>query len=306
MENRKRNSIGKIICYYRKKYHLSQNMICEGICNTATLSRMEEGKREYDFLLSYLLLSRIGKNESRFEFILEEREYQLHGLRKEIQQSIKERKIGQTEYFLAQYKNNMPQNQKVHQQFIQFQDAMVKKLKKESEENIINELKKALLLTRPDYNERNYKLYSSMEAKIIYELFQYESCSEFLVYSVLHFMNEYYDLAEKNKHMIPFYIELIKKYEKENRQKDRIKAASQAIEILEQGRSYRYLADFYFHKIKAEEICFHPLENWEEKRKELAETCHHLYYLYMMEEETDKMKQAKEFCREKLQCQIIT
>lgn len=306
MEKRKKNSIGEVICHYRKKYRLSQNLICEGICSPVTLSRMEEGKREYDFFLCHQILSRIGKTENRFEFVLGEEDYRLQYMRKEIQQSIKERQMEQTERLLNTYKENMPKRQNVHQQFVQFQDAMVKKLKKESKDIIIDELKKALFLTRPDYNEKNYKLYSSLEVKIIYELFQYESCSEFIVYSLLHFMNDYYDTEEKNKYMIPFYILLIKKYEKENRQKERMKAASKAIEILERGRSYRYLGDFYFHKIKAEEIYFRSLENWDEKRKELIEICHHLYYLYMMEEETEKMKQAEDFCREKLQCQIIT
>lgn len=303
-ENKNGSSIGKAIFHYRKKYRLSQNLICEGICSTVTLSRMEEGKREYDLYLSHQLLSRIGKTENRFEFVLEEEDYRLQCLRKEIQQSIKERRIKKTEELLHTYKGNMPQNQKLHQQFVQFYDAMLGKLKKEPKDTILEELKQALLLTRPDYKEKKYKLFSSMEVKIIYELFLYEACSEYLIYSLMNFMDDYYDTEEKNKYMIPFYNELVKKYEKENRQNDRIKAADQAIGIIGQGRNYQYLADFYFHKIKAEEIYFRSFGQWEKKRKELIEICHHLYYLYMMEEETEKMEQAETFCREKLQCQI--
>ena len=53
-------STGAILSYYRKKYDLALEQVCDGICSVSTLSRLEDGSRCADSLSSSLLLDRIG------------------------------------------------------------------------------------------------------------------------------------------------------------------------------------------------------------------------------------------------------
>ena len=74
-----------VLKYFRKKYNLSQEEICEGICSVTTLSRLEQGNREIDSLLGQTLLGRIGKEVTLFETMLNEADFELWKIRTEIE-----------------------------------------------------------------------------------------------------------------------------------------------------------------------------------------------------------------------------
>lgn len=89
----KLNTVGIALSYYREKYGLSTTQVCEGICSPATMFRIEEGYREVDSLVSATLLSRIGKQVLEFELLLNEKDYNLFRLRKDIHRNLEEKNL---------------------------------------------------------------------------------------------------------------------------------------------------------------------------------------------------------------------
>ena len=89
----KLNTVGIALSYYREKYGLSMTQVCEGICSPATMFRIEEGYREVDSLVSATLLSRIGKQVLEFELLLNEKDYNLFRLRKDIHRNLEEKNL---------------------------------------------------------------------------------------------------------------------------------------------------------------------------------------------------------------------
>ena len=79
------NTIGEILRFYREKYNLKQSDVCAGICSVPTLSKIENGSKETDSLILETLLGRIGKEVLQFEMILNDYDYSLWELRRQIE-----------------------------------------------------------------------------------------------------------------------------------------------------------------------------------------------------------------------------
>lgn len=299
--------VGNVILHFRKNKNISQTQVCEGICTEMTLSRVEIGDREFDSLISEALLGRIGKTANRFEFVLDEEDYYLYTHREKIKQCVEKKNPKQAEVYLKEYENHSKKDNILNQQFIFYYRAMIQKLKGGQELEIIELFHKAINLTRPDYKKKRKKqmLFNQIEVAIIYQLFLYENYEEDMLYSLLHFMDDFYDAEERERLEIPFLYHLVQRYERENNFHSVEKNAEKAIEIINQGRGYLHLNDFYFNKIKAQERIYYNQPGWDERKEELIEGCKNSYYMYMIEEEPEKMQEVVTFCWERLQCQII-
>ena len=298
--------VGNALVYYRKKDNLSMEQLCKGICSVATLSRIENGEREFDSLISETLLSRLGKTANRYEFVLNDEDYKLYELRYKIESCYKKKKIDHARQFLDEYENTMPKDVTLHQQFFKFYQMMLYKEEGRQEEYIKEGLHEAISMTRNDFLDKTegVLLYSSIEIKIIYELFLYENYKESELVSLLRFMDRYYDIEEKVENMVPFLYQLVYQYEDKRKYMEMIRISNRAIDIIRSSRSYLHLADFYFQKIKGEEKIYVLSSEWKNRKKNMIEECNELYYLYMIEDNQDKMKQVEKFCGEVLQCQI--
>lgn len=298
-------NVGKALYDYRVYYKLSQNQLCKGICSASTLSRIESGEREIDSLLAETLFSRLGKTTAFFECIWNEKDYWLREMRNQIEDSIRQKQVDQAESLINQYENFMPKKQVLHKQVLFFYKAMLLKLKNGIQKEICLRLRQAIDLTRPDYGEySSKKLYSSIEVRIIYELLFYEKIKECLLRFLIQFMEHYYDFEEKEKSMVPFLHYLSLQYEREHKYKEMIQIAQQAINILSEGKHYSYIADFYFQKLRGEEKIYGLSNLYRNRKKELIEECHHVFYMYMIDGKNEKMRQMERFCKEKLKCQI--
>ena len=298
--------IGNALLYYREKKGLSQSQVCAGICPEMTLSRIETGEREFDSMISETLLERIGKTANRFEFVLNEKDYRLYELRERIKNYADKKDVRNLREELKSYKNTMPQNSVLHEQFVLYYEAMLLKTENGDVQNILWLLHEAIELTRSDYKEKTAQmiLYSSMEIKIIYQLFLYESYTEQMLYSVMRFVNEMYDEEEKIELLIPFYVHLVQRYEEEKKYVEVKRIADEAIDLIQRGRSYLYLTDFYFYALKATSRLYKSAEDWTARRMELVEKCNELYYMSMIIEDNKTMEQVKQFCEEYLGCRI--
>lgn len=298
--------IGNALLYYREQKHLSQAQVCEGICSEMTLSRIETGEREFDSMISETLLERVGKTANRFEFVLNNEDYILYELREKIKQHTNSGNVTIAKDCLIKYKNIMPDDSVLHKQFVMYYEALI--MEKESVEiqDIIRHLYDAIHLTRPNYKEKTSKmlLYSTMEINIIYHLFLYEGYTEETLYPVLRFIEDMYDEEEKRNVLLPFYLLLVRRYEKEEQFYQMKRISERAISLLQRGRSYLHLTEFYFYAVKARYQLCKSAQDWKAEKLEILERCNEIYYMSMIIEDDEMMRQVKQFCEEKLECQI--
>ena len=58
---------GKYLTELRRKYNVSMNVVCDGICDQSVMSRIENGEREVSKLVQDRLLGRLGVAPENFE-----------------------------------------------------------------------------------------------------------------------------------------------------------------------------------------------------------------------------------------------
>lgn len=298
--------VGNMISYYREKNGLTQRQLCRGICTEATICRIETGCREFDSLISETLLERIGKTADRLEFVLNDEDYALNELRSNILTEIREHRTEQAEKLLEKYEDSMPERDRLHQQFVLFARGLLLE-EAEEEEAAVKNFEEALALTDAGQGKKGFEiiLYSSVEVELIYHLFCHGRVGAEQISSVFDFMEKLYDAEMKRQYMIPFLQRLLEQHKRDEDFAEIVKICEKAIRILNAGRSYEYLAVFHWEKLKAQEQRLRAIGMDDEEKRGLQIQCKTLYYMSMIEEETERMCEISEFCRERLGCQII-
>ena len=76
--------LGEYIKKQREKLGLTQEQVCEGICEQVTLSRLENGRQTPSRTRVNALLQRLGLPEDRYYMILTKNELEIEALKKEI------------------------------------------------------------------------------------------------------------------------------------------------------------------------------------------------------------------------------
>ena len=298
--------VGNAVLHYREKSKLGQLQVCEGICNEMTMSRIETGEREFDSLISETLLSRLGKTANRFEFLLNDEDYYYYILRENIVKAVEGGEVESAKIYIAEYRKNIPDTHELHEQFLLFYEAMLIKAEGKEEKDIVDCLYQAINITRSDFREpaQRLRLYSKFEIRIIYELLLYENYSEAYMSALFRFVDEMYDVEEKAVTLIPFLYYVAKKYEQKENWHELKKVTKRAISYLQMGRTYSYIAEFYFMEVLAEFHLHKRADDWEERRVELVQRCNDIYYMSMAIDDTERMEKAGSFCKEQLGCQI--
>ena len=165
-----------VLKYYRKKYGLSQEEICSGICSPATLSRLEKGNREMDSLTGELLAGRIGKEITDFELLLDEEDYKLWMLRSKIKKSVEKCEYTDAERKIEEYRSIMPKQEAIHEQFCLYQESIIMIKKEEFGDVLGDTLRKAIFISIPDFEERKdrQQLFNPMEIQLILNYIRYD------------------------------------------------------------------------------------------------------------------------------------
>ena len=86
--------IGEYIRHHRQDKGLSQEKLCEGICEPMTLSRLENGSQTPSFSCVNALLQRLGLPDDRFTALLSQNELEIVRLRKELVAAISHHNTG--------------------------------------------------------------------------------------------------------------------------------------------------------------------------------------------------------------------
>lgn len=76
--------IGLYIKKMREEMDVKRDVLCRGICDRSTLSRIERGRQEPSYYTLKVLLQRLGISEERFQILMGPQEFEIAQLQQEI------------------------------------------------------------------------------------------------------------------------------------------------------------------------------------------------------------------------------
>jgi transcriptional regulator with XRE-family HTH domain len=113
------NDMGKMLGKLRRKSHISQQLLCKGLCSKQMLSFIENGERVPDILLLEALLQRLGKSTEKFELIISMEEYEKIEKREEIEYCLRMGMRDKAAIQLAEYQKNYGAEGKIQKIYCQ-------------------------------------------------------------------------------------------------------------------------------------------------------------------------------------------
>lgn len=278
--------IGEIIRQRRIELGLTQEELCEGVCETSTMSRIENGKQAPSKTKLNVLMQRLGLPDDRYYAFLSDNEAKIADLQKEIVSCNVLKDSVRGLQALSLMEEIAEEDDKTVQQFILRSRAILGRLEgKAVVEYSLQEKKEILLrairLTSPKFHIDAIKegLYSIDEVKIINQIAQIYSSTvnhekTIIIYKqLLEYIEEHFMNIFQFSGLLPL---VTYNYAREL---DLLGCYHEAIEIAEMGRKacvkygqYRNLPSII--EIMAE--CYHFLNN-DERSKELYRQAYYLY-----------------------------
>lgn len=300
----KLNTIGEVLRFYREKYNLRQSDVCAGICSVSTLSKIENGSKEADSLILERLLERIGKEVLQFEMILNDYDYSLWELRRQIETELKHDRRERAQQLLQKYQEKMPQKDRVHGQFVLYHKVLL-------EDNISAEEKCAMAIRALNYTCPEVEkavLYHETEIELILLLVQnkyagLKNGKERLA-AILKFVQDVYTGRRKEQISAKLLMELTMSEWNDHEYFEVIRCADKAIEDISRSRGIEYVGELHFIKAKAIEKCYHE-SGWDKEEDNCKNECLMSYYTFEIMKNESGKQEVQRFCEEKLQWQII-
>jgi len=170
-------SIGELIKQQRIERNISQEQLCEGICEAATLSRIEQGRSYPTQARLEALLQRLGLPGERIYAIVSDDEQELQQLKDEIIHCNATRDLREGLQKLARLEALAESDDTLTQQFIARSKVLLGKLQGDeilpySPQEKLELLYAALRRTRANFNIRNFvsHYYTVEELKLINQI----------------------------------------------------------------------------------------------------------------------------------------
>lgn len=298
------NTVGEILRFYREKYSLNQNDVCAGICSVSTLSKIENGSKEADSLILETLLERIGKEALQFEMILNDYDYSLWELRRQIETEMEHDKKDIARQLLQEYEEKMPQDDNVHSQFVLYHRILLEDDKQTEDRCAM--ANQALRYTCPDIEKA--VLYHEMEIELIILLVkkryaEFEEGKEWLA-AILKVVQNIYTGRKKERISAKLLMELTMLEWNDKNYRGAIKCADKAIDVISHSRSIEYIGELHLIKAKALEKFYHG-KDWDKEEDNCKNECLMSYYTFDIMKNENGKQEVQKFCEEKLQWQII-
>lgn len=309
MENSK---IGAVISYYREFYQISQIKLCKGLCSIATLSRLESGDRDVDFLLLETLLERLGKASNHFELILTDFDYETFQMREEIKNLINQKQSEKATKLLNIYESKLNLMSNVHRQFVVAQRGVLNELEGGKVEDTIDLLMKAILYTIPRFNTNkiNDNNYSNMELNIVIKLIEQfinkgsKNCANDILTQVLEYLDTFSSM-ERNNLLYPRVVIMKCKLLMDEGQ------YSMIIDLCDKGlvkksgcKKLDFLGDLYYLKAKATEL-LQMKEDGRDRSKECLDNYLKALYVYNFTEDKILVDEISAHIREEYKWECI-
>ena len=165
--------IGSIIKQRRKELKLTQERVCDGICDPVSLSRIENGKQMPSRSIMNALLQRLGLPDTRYYALSSKHELEIEALKKEIVACNVTRKVQNGFEQIEKLKHVVDDDDRLTQQFILRSKAVLGAIdKRYGFKEQIQLLTDAIHLTIPEFdlNEIDNWLYSFDELKTIIQI----------------------------------------------------------------------------------------------------------------------------------------
>lgn len=147
--------IGELIAQRRKELHMTQEELSSGICETSTLSKIENGQHSPTKERLDALLQRLSLDANCYNAYVSVAEFELHELMYLTKQQIANSELENAEKTLSLLATKAKRKSRILQQFILYNEIILgsKKVGHFSEytnERLLEELIKALRYTLPD------------------------------------------------------------------------------------------------------------------------------------------------------------
>ncbi len=289
-----------VLKYYREKYDLKQEEICDGLCSVTTLSRIEQGFRESDSLVVQALLSRIGKEVTLFETIVNEEDYDLWKTRTEIEKLVERKQFAAAKKKINAYRKMMPEEETTHEQFCLYQEACVLKEEGKPDEEVCDVLERAIKLTIPKIGTKTEKarLYSQMEIKLIFQLYQHHREEEMFleqeILNVIAYVEKYYGDRNKEKIQTELYLAIIRYQEQKHNYEIILEYIEKLLQVIAKGEGFYHLAELYFLRARLKAKMAVTKADWEQCKKDCRLACG----LYEIEEDEKGQNAANKYYEE--------
>ena len=163
-------SIGECIRLRRKELNLTQEQLCNGICDPVSLSRIENGKQTPRRTVINALLQRLGLPDTRYYALVSENELEIEALKKEITACNALSRIAEGFEKIQKLDKLCEPEDHLTQQFILRSKVLLGSIAgRYTFQEQIGLLIRAICLTIPDFDleELNQYLYTYDEIKII-------------------------------------------------------------------------------------------------------------------------------------------
>lgn len=151
------NRFGEYISKLRTSKGISQEQLCDGLCDLSLLSRFERGEREADKLLQNRFLTRLGVVPEHYENFLYYKDYCRWEKRQGIIHNILDEKVEEAKRQLEEYHREYDMTFSLEQQFYLAMKAQIRQYEGADKEELANLFGRALTLTVPEIDTRSFR-----------------------------------------------------------------------------------------------------------------------------------------------------
>lgn len=290
--------IGDIIKRKRIELGITQEQLCEGICEPSTLSKIENNRQAPTRTRYNAIMERLGLSQDFFYAVIDEEEYELYELKYKIIQCNIKRKDEEAFELLNKFESLVQEDDNLNKQFILRSKAVMATYLKLKNEEILDMLNEAMSMTHTDfdvYNLKNYVL-SFEESKIVvniaiikYTLGEKEEAIH-IFYNLLEYIeHRFIDVDERGRICPILTYNLSKCLGKEGRHEEAIEIANKGITCCRENERYNMIAELTLNKA----CSYYELGRKEESLDLLRQT---YYTMRIMNRETFA-KEVKEYVK---------
>ena len=240
-----------------------------------------------------------------------EEDYYLNQLRIEINENIEEKNYIKAKEKINLYRQHMPAEGKVHEQFCCYMECRILIAQNEITEKLSALLLRAIRYTIPDYLLENCvsrRLYSPVEIELIRMHITYNDrkceCNEVELFLIMDFVTEFYSLKQQEKIEIPLLVDCVKyeiALEKYNRA---LASIERALDIISVGRSMQYVGELHFLKAQVLSCVQNSIDKNREWQDECKRECFMAYVVFGVMGKKEEKEEIYKYCLEKLNWQI--
>lgn len=199
--------INENIKFTRESLGMTQEELCDGVCSTETLSRIETGKHTPNRTTYKKLMEKMGKSGEKYLPFIRSEDIHVHLEKEKIDTLIKTHNYEELNKILPEFKNKLDLTDMVNKQYLLRIQAVANYcLHNSNIEEYQKELISALRCTIPSYQEGNIPkiLFTRQEILILcniaisyFENSNFETALSILFQIEKYFQNVHIDIAER-------------------------------------------------------------------------------------------------------------